>query len=255
MLKRIPCGFYFLALMMFFWPWWTAAGLDKPLPAVTGVQTVTGFNYSDLHIDVKQLDAVNVPPNALVIAAAVLVFGAFAAGLEYSPKLYAGSGIMAMLAPLLLLYAKSKGNAALTAASDGALKLHFEPAFWAVMFALAAGAVIQFCFITGWMEEKPVEPADAVPVNQPEQKQLKVGKSKRYYDADVAAVETSEPAAVAHTDAPPSKKYRDEDFMPPGMRSAPEQPSSAPTVKKKKYSNEDFMPPELRTENRTGHDS
>lgn len=44
MLKKIPSGLHFVALVLFFTPWWSAGCAQEKVISFTGVQTVTGFN-------------------------------------------------------------------------------------------------------------------------------------------------------------------------------------------------------------------
>jgi len=44
MLKKLPSGLYFIAMVLFFTPWWSAGCAQQKVISFTGVQTVTGFN-------------------------------------------------------------------------------------------------------------------------------------------------------------------------------------------------------------------
>jgi|GEM_PF-4221995 len=197
MFKKIPSGAYFLVTILFFTPWWSVSCAGQHTATYSGIQTVTGFEYDTLSMDMFRAEHETVPPQPLLIGALLLILGALFTGLMSSRKPYIASGIMGILAGVLLLVFKAKADAEIYGRSHGMAQLNFGAGYWLSVAILFITAISQY-FLKPQKEHAPQIETQSMQGAAPQN------------------IDEMMPRARVKA------KYSDRDFMPPELRMAEE---------------------------------
>ena len=214
MLKQIPSGLYFFALILFFTPWWSAGCAQQKIISLTGVQTVTGFNLDT----VKGFDSTRanpfemktetkkIPPEPLVVVVAFLTLGALIGGLTVKRNFLFSAGAMGFVAGILLLIFKARVDAKVLEEGRGVIQVVFENGFWATLVTLFVASISQL-LIANQMAPALAPIPDSTPMPAPVVK-----------PASPAPIPRKSRAELIPTEPPPSKAHNDRKYMPPAMR-------------------------------------
>lgn len=206
--KQLPSGLYFVALILFFTPWWSAGCSGHKFISLTGVQTVTGFK-----MDAPALtdpyratgDTKEIPPDPLSALACLLTFSALITGLKARRKFLFAAGAMGFAAAVLLLAFKARVDAKVLEVGSGLILGSFENGFWATLIVLFTAATCQLLIAKQLEPELGPDPAtpEIIPTIIPANNTPAPRKSR---------------AVLIPTEPPPAKHQNDLKFMPPAMR-------------------------------------
>jgi len=214
MFKKLPSGLYFIALILFFTPWWSAGCAQQKVISFTGVQTVTGFNLDTITGYTPTManpfglktETKEIPPEPLVILVALLTLGALIVGLTIKRKFLFSAGIMGFIAGMLLLIYKARVDAKVLEEGKGAIQIIFENGFWATLITLLVASISQL-LVANQMEPELARVPSKTPilrtVDEPAGNHPIPRKSR---------------AVLIPTEPPPSRKHNDRKYMPPEMR-------------------------------------
>jgi hypothetical protein len=223
MLKQLPSGLYFVAIILFFTPWWSAGCANQKIISFTGVQTVTGFNLDTVagmtptstNPFGMRTEKKEIPPDPFVVVALLLALGALVAGLIAKRNLLFGAGGMGFVAGVLLLVFKARVDAAVLEEGKGVISVVFENGFWGTLILLFLAAISQI-LIAKQLEPEPAAAPDVAP-DLPSAVKREEG----------VEIKKRSRAQLIPTEPPPSKMSKDLRFMPPSMRAELEKRNKA----------------------------
>ena len=206
MLKKLPSGMYFIVMILFFTPWWSAGCAGERIVSLTGVQTLTGFKLNTLADSSLKTKTQQVPPDPMVILVAILALAALITGLNPARKYLFRAGSMGFAAAVLLLIFKARVDARVLQEGQGIVRSVFESGFWATVICLFGASIAQL-LIANQIEPAP-EPAKGAQPAEPEAQ----GQSTS------PTLPKKSRAVLIPTEPPPSKAHNDHKYMPPAMR-------------------------------------
>lgn len=214
MLKRLPSGLYFIALILFFTPWWSAGCAQQKVISFTGVQTVTGFNLDTVTGFTQtttnpfgmKTETKEIPPEPLVVIVALLTLGALIVGLTVKRKFLFSAGTMGFIAGILLLIYKARVDAKVLEEGRGAIQVIFENGFWATLVVLLVASASQL-LIANQMEPELAP----IPASAPTPREVAE-------PASTQPISKKSRAVLIPTEPPPLKAHADLNYMPPALR-------------------------------------
>lgn len=203
MIKRIPSGLYFVVMVLFFTPWWSAGCGQEKVVSLTGVQTITGFEVEEI-VDIQlRTKKKRIPPDPFALAAAFFIVGALIVGWQVRRKnLFVAGGLGAASAVALLIF-KARIDAAVLSEGKGLVRVVFENGYWTSVFLLFAAGLTQLFWAYNTAPEPEVSSAPK-PTPSAESSSTEVPRKPR--------------GVLIPTEPPPVKVRDDSRYMPPSMR-------------------------------------
>lgn len=207
MLRKLPSGLYFVVLILFFTPWWSAGCGEQKIVSMTGVQAATGFTL-DIPSFREGTKKQRVPPDPFALVGALLSLAALIVGIRSvhrRPQIV--SSAMGFTTGVLLLIFKARIDAKVLQEGSGVIRSHFETGFWATIALLFLASISQF-IITQQLE----------PSSDPEHEPVSHNTPTQNPPAKVEAERKSQAVLIPTEPPPASKEEKNLKYMPPAMR-------------------------------------